>query len=162
MKKFILGLSFGLILTAVASVNSGDIISAELFNKLLDIKVSTGTNVYVASMDNSANIQSENISGWILKNSSSSGLHKMNFSTGLFSTPPICTCSVNNGSTTTSSNDAFCNVGEASTGFILINMENAQSASTSQKANINCVRAGADYKPMKSIREIIQEAGFNF
>jgi hypothetical protein len=45
MKKFFVGLILGLTITILASVSTGDKITADLINKILNIGVSTGENV---------------------------------------------------------------------------------------------------------------------
>lgn len=162
MKKLIIGFFLGLSITIFATVSVGDKITANLFNRLLDIKVVSGNNVFNAEINNIGDINKLNITDWIFRaGADSAGFYQLGFQNGLFSKPPICTCSVNTNNNV-AGNDAYCNVGTASTTYTTINIQNAQSDATSQKINLICTRSEDDYIQAKSIRQLIEESGFIF
>lgn len=150
-------------------VDSGDVIESSVFNKIgkmlnkiLDIKIPTGENVYSA-----------NISGSTVYNQSTPWLQSCgNNATGRYQCYPLASlnltqqmnCSVTLNQNSLSAVTALINTNISSTSVIAIQ---GQQTSTNayypiQSFILSCQRAGADYYPYKTIKELLISAGLTF
>ena len=155
MKKIIFGFIIGLMVTAIASVNPGQIIKSDLINKILDLKISTGENVFSVRVNGDGSVADESVD-FLTSSCSISGndyfcLYTSSFSSSI--TQGMNCLSVDgSGSGATVPTRVYVS---NSTGF---NFSNPKLNTT----RIICQKVGSDYHPMKTIRELIEEAGFIF
>ena len=173
-KSLLLGLlSCLLILPAIANFNDvspGDEITSALFNKIqqtlngiLDIQIPTGENVYSASFDSNGTLLSQNVD-WIDTNASgriNTGDFLVVYKSGTFTVTPVLNITpdhVDNIAHVSAEYNASSNNGVR----VFIRALPSTAGFRDAYFNFTAHAQGADYKPYKTIRQILIDAGLTF
>lgn len=158
---------------SVESVSEGAPIQASLFNKisniingLLDTQIPTGENVYSARVRNvaPASITQSGSTNWITScSNTSTGQYSCNINPGLGLVNKLnCTVSLDQEGlsaclavmrTDSSSNSSLKIQGQETSRNAYCNLHSF---------NLTCQRIGSDYRPYKTIRQVLIDTGLSF
>lgn len=149
----------GLMVTAFATpYKAGDLISVDFINKLLDITVSTGNNIYSASLSGggSINVQTGGSTNWLSSCSKSGDDVTCNINTTLLSLNNAMTCTASRGGL----NFGSITIQSTSTSAIVIKNS---SSPDNDPTHLMCQLTGSDFNPDMKLKDILtQKLGFVF
>ena len=167
IKGFILGFVIALSITVFASVSGGGKITAQLFNALLDIELPTGENTYsmtITTRTSNGTATVKHSSGTDFYSSvqrSSAGTYYIYPSTDFFkSNPTTVVSATHHGGVLHGTAITVENSTKDVISFRLSNIDGAAYDYGDIKVVLQ--RNGIDYKPYKTIRQILINNGFQF